>query len=170
MSPVPRAVLVRYGTMIRCCLHHLWLIYIARRPDAAAMMPLQCTSTSIAVPFILYLVRFCSSKSCKQQYEYRTVPQTLCYFRAYSFRFASSTVLVRYCSRVISRITVLRITVLVRVRPVFCADDYTSTVEGTITPPSDYGCRRTSKKLLFALELVMPASSFLIHDKSGIHP
>ena len=34
-----------------------------------------------------------------------------------------------------------------------------------------YGCRRTSEKLLFALdELVLPASSFLIPDKSGIYP
>ena len=34
----------------------------------------------------------------------------------------------------------------------------------------EYGCRRTSKKLLFALELVLPASSFLIPDQSGINP
>ena len=33
-----------------------------------------------------------------------------------------------------------------------------------------YGCRRTSKKLLFALELVLPASSFLIPYTSGINP
>ena len=34
----------------------------------------------------------------------------------------------------------------------------------------NYGCRRTSKKLLFALKLVPPASSFLFPDKSGINP
>ena len=34
----------------------------------------------------------------------------------------------------------------------------------------NYGCRRTSKKLLFSLELVLPASSFLIILKSGIYP
>ena len=34
----------------------------------------------------------------------------------------------------------------------------------------EYGCRRTSKKLLFALELVLPASSFLITGKSVMNP